>query len=103
MMSVGRTVYSSEHNRGGVERDAGEGQRIREILEIGQDGRRHLGRHLCHRGSFRHRVRLIGRRATLRRATTCSRGAPLHVQARSSARHRALSGCQEIQRSMESL
>lgn len=52
MIFVGHTVCSSEHNRVGVERDADEGHRIREILEIGQDGCRHLGRHICHSNPF---------------------------------------------------
>lgn len=80
-------MCSSEHNRGGVERHADESHRVHEILEIRQNGRRHLGRHFYRRSPFRCRVWIIGRCAALHREITRPRGATLHMQARSSARH----------------
>jgi len=96
-------VRSSEHNRGGVKRDADEGHRVPQVLETGQNGRGHLGRYLRHCDILRRRVWIIGRRAALHREVTRSCGAPLYVQTRPCTRYRTLFGCQKIQRGMESL
>jgi len=53
LMLVRCAVCSSKYNRGGVKRDADKGQRIYQVLEIGQDGRRHLDCHVHYRHSFR--------------------------------------------------
>lgn len=79
LMLMRCTVCSSKYNRGGVKRDTDEDHRVHEILETGQNGRRHLGYHLHCRGSFRRRVRIIGRRTSLHRKVTCPRDATLHV------------------------